>query len=70
MNIIHLGQNLDDYDAFYDMLSDSHQGLSDDQSKILNAQLILLLSSHIGDMAVLRQGFALARIHAEMTEAH
>ncbi|MES2346111.1 MAG: DUF2783 domain-containing protein [Pseudomonadota bacterium] len=70
MNITTLGQNLDDYDAFYDMLTDSHQDLSDDQSTILNAQLILLLSSHIGDMAVLRQAFALARVHAEMTEAH
>jgi len=62
-----LGQNLDDYDDFYDMLSDSHQDLDAQQSKMLSDQLILLLSNHIGDLAVLRQAFALARVHVERT---
>ncbi|MBV6320955.1 DUF2783 domain-containing protein [Duganella violaceipulchra] len=60
-----LGQNLVDYDDFYAMLTDSHQGLDDNQSKMLNDQLVLLLSSHIGELAVLRQAFALARVTVE-----
>ncbi|GJI97643.1 hypothetical protein RugamoR57_43610 [Duganella caerulea] len=62
-----LGQNLDDYDDFYEMLSDSHQDLDARQSRMLSDQLILLLSNHIGDLAVLRQAFALARVHVERT---
>lgn len=62
---LNLSQNLDDYDDFYEMLGDSHQHLDEDQSKMLNAQLILLLSNHIGDLTVLRQAFALARVNVE-----
>lgn len=62
-----LSPNLDDYDGFYDMLTESHHALDDGQSKMLNAQLILLLSNHIGDMAVLRDAFALARVNVERT---
>ena len=61
---LNLGQNLDDYEDFYDMVSDSHDGLDEGQSRMLDAQLVLL-SNHIGDMAVLRQAFALARVHVE-----
>lgn len=64
---LNLGQNLDDYDDFYEMLSDTHQDLDAQQSKMLSDQLILLLSNHIGDLAVLRQAFALARVHVERT---
>lgn len=60
-----LGQNLDDYEDFYAMLTDSHHSLDAGQSKMLDAQLILLLSNHIGDVAVLRQAFALARVNVE-----
>jgi hypothetical protein len=59
---LQLGQNLDDYAAFYSMLDDSHAGLDQGRSRILDAQLVLLLSNHIGDMAVLRHAFALARV--------
>lgn len=64
---LNLSQNLDDYEDFYEMLSDSHQDLDEGQSKMLNAQLILLLSNHIGDLTVLRQAFALARVNVERT---
>lgn len=53
--------NLADPDAFYEMLVDSHRDLSEEQSTMLNAQLILLLSNHIGDLGVLREAFAIAR---------
>jgi hypothetical protein len=38
-----------------------HRDLSDEQSALVNAKLILLLSNHIGDLAVLREAMALAR---------
>jgi hypothetical protein len=64
---LNLGQNLADYEDFYDMLSDSHQDLDESQRNMLDAQLVLLLSNHIGDLAILRQAFALARVNVERT---
>ena len=48
-------------DDFYQSLIDLHHGLSEDQSAAVNAKLILILSNHIGDLAVLREAMALAR---------
>lgn len=48
-------------DDFYQALIDSHRDLSDAQSQLLNAQLILLLANHIGDIAVLKEALRLAR---------
>ncbi|MDH4059683.1 MAG: DUF2783 domain-containing protein [Aquincola sp.] len=48
-------------DAFYQALIGAHQGLSDAQSELLNARLVLLLANHVGDLAVLREAIALAR---------
>ncbi|WP_338415021.1 DUF2783 domain-containing protein [uncultured Sphaerotilus sp.] len=47
-------------DDFYDLLIDTHRGLDDDTSRLVNARLILLLANHIGDMAVLREALAAA----------
>ena len=48
-------------DQFYEQLIHSHRGLSDEQSRLVNARLILLLANHIGDLAVLQQALAAAR---------
>ena len=48
-------------DDFYQELIDTHRDLSDEQSAQVNAKLILILSNHIGDLAVLREAMALAR---------
>ena len=48
-------------DDFYDLLIDTHRGLDDDASRLVNARLILLLANHIGDIAVLREAMAAAR---------
>ena len=40
---------------------DNHRDLTDEQSEMLNAKLVLLLSNHIGDIAVLREAMKLAR---------
>ncbi len=48
-------------DDFYEALIDTHRDLSEEQSQIVNAKLILLLANHIGDLAVLREAMAAAR---------
>jgi hypothetical protein len=48
-------------DDFYDTLIQAHQGLTDAQSELLNARLVLLLANHIGDLDVLREALDLAR---------
>lgn len=53
--------NFQDADAFYESLLDAHQGLSREQSELLNARLILILANQIGDSAVLQACIAGAR---------
>ncbi|MDP3086500.1 MAG: DUF2783 domain-containing protein [Rubrivivax sp.] len=48
-------------DDFYQALIDSHRGLTDEQSRLVNDRLILLLANHIGDLRVLRAALAAAR---------
>ena len=52
--------NIDRPDDFYEALIDLHRDLTDDQSRQLNARLILLLANHIGDMDVLAQAMKTA----------
>jgi len=53
--------NLASPDDFYEMLIEAHRELSANQSQELNAALVLLLSNHIGDIAVLREAMQRAR---------
>ena len=48
-------------DDFYEDLLGLHRDLTDAQSALVNAKLILLLANHVGDRDVLRQAMALAR---------
>ena len=48
-------------DDFYDLLIRSHDGLTDAQSELLNARLVLLLANHIGDLRVLCEAIDAAR---------
>ncbi len=48
-------------DDFYELLINAHRDLSDEQSELLNARLILLLANHIGDISTLREALAIAR---------
>ena len=47
-------------DDFYDALVAAHRGLTDAQSELLNARLVLL-ANHIGDLDVLREAIEVAR---------
>ena len=48
-------------DDFYERLIAMHRGLSDEESALVNAKLVLLLANHIGDAEVLAQAMAAAR---------
>ena len=48
-------------DDFYQLLIDSHRGLSDEESMLLNSKLVLLLANHIGEIDILREAIAAAR---------
>jgi len=48
-------------DDFYEALIAMHRDLTDEQSALVNARLILLLANHVGDPAVLREALFKAR---------
>ena len=56
--------NLQDADGFYEQLLDAHQGLSEEQSALLNARLILLLANQVGDAKVLKECVEAAKVGA------
>lgn len=53
--------NLTDPDGFYEELINAQRDLSDEQSQLMNAKLILILANHIGDRELLREALAIAR---------
>lgn len=58
---LNIEPNLAAPDDFYQALIELHRDLSDEQSELVNARLILLLANHIGDLAVLREAMRRAR---------
>jgi hypothetical protein len=52
-------------DAFYEALMNAHTGLTESQSHLLNARLILVLANHVGDLDVLKEAIQMARDHLE-----
>jgi hypothetical protein len=48
-------------DDLYELLIEMHRDLTDEQSAMVNARLILLLANHIGDIGVLREAMRIAR---------
>ncbi|MBL8309608.1 MAG: DUF2783 domain-containing protein [Burkholderiales bacterium] len=48
-------------DDFYQLLIDTHRDLTDEQSALVNAKLVLLLANHIGDLTIVREAMQLAR---------
>jgi hypothetical protein len=61
MASLNIEPNLAAPDDFYQALIELHRELSDEQSELVNARLILLLANHIGDLAVLREAMRRAR---------
>jgi hypothetical protein len=50
-----------DPDAAFRMIVEAHRGLSEDESALLNAKLVLILANEAGDIRVLAEALALAR---------
>lgn len=48
-------------DDVYAALLRAHEGLSDAESRDLNARLVLLLANHVGDPAVVEEALTVAR---------
>jgi hypothetical protein len=61
MATLNTSPNLPAPDEFYERLIATHRDLSDDESALVNAKLVLLLANHIGDADVLAQALAAAR---------
>ena len=58
---LNLEANIASPDDFYQELIDLHRDLTDEQSALVNAKLILLFANHIGDMEVLHAAMTAAR---------
>ena len=50
-----------DPDAAYRAIVEAHRGLSEEESRKLDAALILILANAVGDLATLKEALALAR---------
>lgn len=61
--------NIPDPDVFYAELIAGQRDLSDEQADMMLAKLVLILSNHIGDRAVLSEAIALARDNTLATPA-
>ena len=61
MTALRTDPNITDADTFYAELIELHRGLSEEQSRLLNARLILLLANHVGDIEALRAAMTIAR---------
>lgn len=59
--------NIPDPDGFYEELIAAQRDLSDEQADMLLTKLVLILSNHLGDRAVLREALALARLNTLTT---
>jgi hypothetical protein len=58
---LHRQPRIEDPDGFYEELIASQRDLSDEQTDLLLAKLVLILANHIGDRQVLREALNLAR---------
>lgn len=61
MGTLNTEPNLPSPDDFYEQLIGTHLDLSDEESALVNAKLVLLLANHIGDPEVIAQALAAAR---------
>ncbi len=60
MSKLNVAPNIAKPDDFYARLLAVHEGRSKEESDAINARLVLILSNHIGDAAVLDEALALA----------
>jgi len=61
MGTLNTAPNMPAPDDFYQDLIALHRDLSESESALVNAKMILLLANHIGDRDVLAEAMAAAR---------
>ena len=61
MSYFFVDQNIEAPDDFYEMLINAHDGLSNSDSRLLNANLILLLANQVGKVEILEEPISVAR---------
>ena len=61
MSYFFADQNIEAPDDFYEMLINAHDGLSNSDSRLLNANLILLLANQVGKVEILEEAISVAR---------
>ena len=59
--MLNTNPNMATPDDFYEELIGLHRDLTDAQSALVNAKLVLLLANHVGDLGVLREAMRAAR---------
>ncbi len=57
-----------DPDAAYAALVEARRGLSSEQASDRDSRLVLILANHIGDLEILREALALAKLAGEGTK--
>lgn len=61
MALLNIEPNIARPDDFYEALIDMHRDLTPEQSRLVNAKLVLLLANHVGDAQVLHEAMRRAR---------
>lgn len=69
MTALDTSPRLDDPDLAFESLVEAHRDLTPEQSRRLDARLVLLLANHIGSVTVLREAIAAAQEAAWETPA-
>ena len=54
-----------DGDGFYEQLLDAHDGLTKEESDLLNARLIIVLANQVGDAKVLKECIEAAKLGSD-----
>ncbi len=67
--LLNTESNMQDFDAFYEALIESHRDLTTAQSHEMNAKLVLLLANHVGELDVVRDALRRARETVLATKA-
>jgi len=62
MSKLELKSRFDNPDAAYVALVEARRGLTEEQAAALDTRLALILANHIGDLDVLQEAIALAKV--------
>lgn len=65
-----LTPNIENPDEFYEILTDTQRGMSDEEANDMNARLVLLLANQVGKLDDLREAIALAHVPPEPDNPH